>query len=94
MDYGPLLIALAVFHILLSLWLFRQVVFTLRASVAEIDSAMAAAISELVHQGIEGLGDFEPPNPIQQALAELLMNRVKGGPIAVELERTQDGKFS
>ena len=63
----------------------------LQAAVVEIDSLLAQAIQKVVEGN---LGDFEPPNPIQGAIAELLMNRVKDQQTIIEVPRDSSGKFT
>ena len=93
MDWEPLILGLVIFDILLTIWLARMMVFSAQAAIAKLDSSIAEAITGLVERGI---GDFEPPNPIQMALAELLKSRLaestQGDP--VDLLRAADGKFS
>ena len=52
--------------------------------IEELDGRLAATIAKLVE---EFGGGFEPPNPIQQAIATMLANRVQ------ELPRSEGGQF-
>jgi hypothetical protein len=75
-----------------SLWMLRILVLEIQNGLGQLDSALAAAIQEVISGG--SLGDFEPVNPIQKAIAELLTNRItQGGPLEV-LPRDDSGKFS
>ena len=84
-------IALISLNCLLTLWSMRMVGLQLQAAVVEIDSLLAQAIQKVVEGN---LGDFEPPNPIQGAIAELLMNRVKDQQTIIEVPRDSAGKFT
>jgi len=67
-------------------------VLEIQTGMGQLDSALAEAIQKVVEGG--GLLDFEPVNPIQKALADMLTNRItQGGPIEVQ-QRSLDGKFS
>jgi len=93
MDWEPLIIGLLIFDLLLSIWLARMVVFAAQAAVSDLDRKLAEALQGIIAQGI---GDFEPINPIQAVFADLLKSKlsetVKGDP--VEVLRAADGKFS
>jgi hypothetical protein len=66
-------------------------------SLLELDEKLALAIKSIVDRMMEGgLGDFEPPNPIQGAIAQLIqgmaaqkMNTFD----ATVMSRADDGKF-
>lgn len=93
MVWEPLILGVVIFDLLLSIWLARMLVFSLQAEVSKLNTQIAEAIQGIMAQGI---GDFEPPNPIQMAFAELLKSKlsetVQGDP--VEILRASDGKFS
>lgn len=62
--------------------------------LAEMDQTMAEAISKV----IQNVGMGEPISPIQNALAQILMNSVNreapgSNPVGVILEQGADGKF-
>ena len=93
MDWEPLILGLVIFDILLSIWLARMLVFSVQAAVSDLDGKLAEALQGILAQGI---GEFEPPNPIQAVFADLLKSKLsenlKGDP--VEVLRAPDGKFS
>jgi len=61
-------------------------------SIQDLDHKLAATIQNLVESG---LGGFEAPNPIQAAIAQMLVNRVPPGIApAAEVLRTETGKFT
>jgi len=92
MDWVTVCVGLVVFHIVLSLWLFRQVIFTLQAIIGDLDENIGVAIKSLIEGG---LGEIEQINPIQQAIAQMLMKNVESPTIeAVIRDRGADGKFS
>lgn len=59
--------------------------------VKELDQNLAAAIQNTVSN--LPIGDFEPVNPIQAAIAQFLMNKVQSDNIQMP-ERAQDGTFA
>ena len=77
----------------LALWMRRE----LEESVAELDSTLAQAIQSTLDKLTgEGIVPFEPPNPIQAALAQMIssvamqkMNTID----AVVQPKAADGKF-
>jgi hypothetical protein len=85
-----LVAALIALNCLLTLWIMRMIVHEMRLGVEQIDHQLAAAIQKVVEGN---LGDFEPPNPIQQALAELLSNRIKN-PAVIDVARDETGRFA
>jgi len=93
MDWEPLIIGLVIFDILLSMWLARMIVFAAQAAISNLDTKIAEALQGVLSQGI---GDFEPINPIQAVFADLLKSKlsekIQGDP--VEVLRAADGKFS
>lgn len=92
MDWVLVCVGLLVFHVILTLWLFRQLVFTLQATVGDLDQNLGIAIKQLVEGG---LGEIEQINPIQQAIAQMLMKNVENAPIeAIVKDRGADGKFT
>jgi len=93
MVWDGLIIGLIIFDTLLTIWLARMLSKMVRFELEGLDSKIGAALKALIEQGI---GDFEPPSPIQAALAEMLMSRVKAaGPgEPVEIIRDAGGKFS
>tara|TARA_R100000963_G_C4642401_1_gene106047 strand:+ start:931 stop:1215 length:285 start_codon:yes stop_codon:yes gene_type:complete len=87
MDWVQVCVALIVFNIFLSVWLFRQLVFTVRSVINDLDQNLGSVVQKLIEGG---LGEIEPINPIQQAIGQMLMNSVQNGPAA----RASDGKFA
>ena len=91
MDWVLVCVGLLLFHVILTVWLFRQTVFTLQRTVAELDQTIGIAIKQLIEGG---LGEIEQINPIQQAIAQMLMKNVQDSPIeAVVKTRDPSGKF-
>jgi len=62
----------------------RAIEFTAK----DLDQKLAATIENLI-QG--GLGGFEPPSPIQQAIASMLTQRIQPG--TPEILREASGEF-
>ena len=61
-------------------------------SVNQLDGAIAEAISSVVEQGI---GNFDPPNPIVSILADYMKSNLNPAVTDVQvLERDGSGKFT
>lgn len=86
-----LVIALITLNCLLTLWAMRVIAFEIRDSAQALDLTLAAAIQKLIEGGI---GEIEQINPIQQAIGQLIQQRMTGQEPFQELTRTPDGKFS
>lgn len=66
-------------------------IFTLEEIVGDLDSNIGLAIQKLIEGG---LGEMEPINPIQQAIAQMLMKNVQPTTVeAIVKDRAPDGKF-
>ena len=93
MDWALVGLAMVVFHILLSLFLTRMLVITLRLELEDLDHQIGQAIKTLIEGG---LGDFEPPNPFHMALGELWTAKMRGEAPAEVVQglRDESGKFS
>lgn len=63
----------------------------IEVKVTELDQNIAAAIQNTVSQ--LPIGDYEPVNPIQAAIAQFLMNKVQSDSIQMP-ERASDGTFT
>lgn len=85
------IVALVTVNCLITLWIMRMIVLEVQRGVTNIDHALASAIQKLLEGG---LGEMEPINPIQKALAELLTNRVKDQQTIIEIPRDEGGKFT
>ena len=96
-GWGMLLeaiLAISVINLLFSVWMLRVFSIQMQQAVVELDSKLAGAISSLVEKG---LGEFEPVNPIQAAIAQMLtsnlsQNRTSGE--VIEVVRDVGGKFA
>ncbi len=89
-----LVVGITALNLLFTIWAVRIILIEVQASVGKLDHLIANAIQSLLERGI---GDLEPINPIQQAIAELLKNRINSPTqesIDIELKRGTDGKFS
>jgi len=83
-------------NLIFTLWAVRIILMELKAQVASLDRLIAEAIKGLIERG---LGDIEPINPIQQAIAQMLTARINqqsvpGEVINVELPRDDKGRFN
>ena len=96
-DPITVLIALSALNLLasaaLALWIRRE----LEESVEELDRTLALAIKATMDQVLEnGLGGFEPINPIQAAFAQLIQSYASGKMGALDVQqivRNDDGTF-
>jgi len=97
LDPITVLIALSALNLLasaaLALWIRRE----LEESVEELDRTLALAIKATMDQVLEnGLGGFEPINPIQAAFAQLIQSYASGKMGALDVQqivRNDDGTF-
>jgi len=96
-DPISILIGLSALNLLasaaLALWIRRE----LEESVEELDRTLALAIKATMDQVLEnGLGGFEPINPIQAAFAQLIQSYASGKMGALDVQqiaRNDDGTF-
>ena len=81
-------------NLLLSVWMLRIFSIQIAQAVEELDSKLAGAISSLVEKG---LGEFEPVNPIQAAIAQMLTSNLSQSRTSgevIEVVRDNSGKFA
>ena len=93
MNYAEIaIIALGCLNLAFSVYQTRLLGLVIRNTAQELDNSLANAIKEVVSS--LPIGDFEPPNPIQQMIAQILQDRMKPPNIEVkEVTRAADGKF-
>lgn len=89
MNLDEITLFLVILNLLVSVWSIRVLSLAIHNGLATLLSSFHETISKILEGGI---GDFEPPNPIQAAIAQMLTQRVQNAPI--ELPRSSDGKFS
>ena len=84
---------LVILNMLLTVWSGARMGALLQQAIGELDGNIAAAIKALVEQGI---GDFEPINPVQAAIAQFITTRMSDPTESTltEIPRSMDGKFS
>lgn len=88
------IIALLVLNLLFSIWMLRVISIEISKAVAQLDSMLAQTIQSLIEKGI---GEFEPVNPIQAAIASMLTNNLTQNQPAsevIDVVRDVGGKFS
>ena len=74
---------------LLALWMRKE----LEESVAELDSSLAMAIQSTLDKLTgEGIVPYDPPNPLQAALAQFVMQKMSTIDAVVQ-HKAPDGKF-
>lgn len=80
-------------NMVLSLYLAAKMSSLMLTALEDLDGSMARAIKTVIESGT--LGDFEPVNPVQAAIAHFITERVGQAPIdAISGNRGQDGKFT
>ncbi|GAI96891.1 unnamed protein product [marine sediment metagenome] len=84
--------------ILLNLVLLKAILELSRQiteELQELDGTLAQAIAKVVEN--LGIGDFEPVNPIQAALAQLMTSKIQGikdQQAPIEINRSDNGFFA
>ena len=89
-----LVLGITALNLLFSVWMLRIFSIQLQQAVQDLDTKLAAAISGLVEKG---LGDFEPINPIQAAIANMLTANLQRNTTAgevIDVVRDNAGKFA
>jgi hypothetical protein len=73
---------------LVMVWMGRQIVGITNQGLMSLDSSIAQGLKQLLEQGI---GDFEPPNPILAAIASRMM---QNAPLeGTVLQKDDKGRF-
>ena len=85
------IIGLIVLSTLIVVRALAELKMVIEGGLQTLDQNLAAAIQNTV-QNLP-IGDFEPPNPIQAAIAQFLMSRVQSSPID-QLNRAENGQFT
>tara|TARA_R110002012_G_scaffold283883_2_gene474449 strand:+ start:273 stop:560 length:288 start_codon:yes stop_codon:yes gene_type:complete len=90
------ILAIVALNLLFSVWMMRVLALQIQTTVGQLDRMLAEAISKLIDRG---LGEIEPINPIQQAIASMIQNnlgKATQDPNIVDIPLTRDssGKFS
>ena len=85
--------SLMIVNCILTVWVGVRLHTLIQTGLNNLDGNIAAAIKSLVEQGI---GDFEPINPVQAAIAQFITGRMSNvsEPTLTEIPRAIDGKFS
>ena len=89
-----LVLAISTINLLFSVWLMRILSIEIRRAVQELDALLGTAIAGIVEKG---LGDFEPVNPIQAAIAQMLTSNLQRNTTAgevIDVVRDPGGKFA
>ena len=77
-----------VLQTLVMVWMGRQIVGLTNQGLMSLDSSIAQGLKQLLENG---MGDFEPPNPILAAIAARMMNN--GSPEGTILQKDEQGRF-
>ena len=84
--------SLALLNVIVTVWVGLRLYALIQTGLENLDGSIAAAIKSLVEQGI---GDFEPINPVQAAIAQMLTRTPEhAAPVIKEVLRGEDGKFA
>ncbi len=87
------IIALVCLNLAFSVYQTRLLGLVIRNTAKELDNSLASAIQEVI--STLPIGDFEPPNPFQQVLAQIIQDKMAPAPIvAKEVTRDDSGKFA
>ena len=89
-----LVLGITTLNLLFSVWLMRILSIQIQQAVVELDAKLALAITGLVEKG---LGDFEPINPIQAAIANMLTANLQRNTTAgevIDVVRDNKGNFA
>ena len=89
-----LVLGITTLNLLFSVWLMRILSLQIQQAVVDLDQMLAGAIAGLVEKG---LGDFEPINPIQAAIANMLTANLQRNTTAgevIDVVRENKGKFA
>ena len=86
-------IALVCLNLAFSVYQTRLLGLVIRNTAKELDNSLANAIQEVI--STLPIGDFEPPNPFQQLIAQVIQEKMKPPAIQVkEVTRDDSGKFA
>jgi hypothetical protein len=80
---------LLVIQTLVMVWLNRTMLRMMNQGLVALDQSVATALKQLIEQG---LGEFEPPNPILAAIASRVMQQPSSGMVEVRPKDDQ-GRF-
>ena len=86
------IIALVCLNLAFSVYQTRLLGLVIRNTAKELDNSLASAIQEVI--STLPIGDFEPPNPIQQLITQVLQDKMAPPIVAKEVSRDETGKFS
>ena len=87
------IIALVCLNLAFSVYQTRLLGLVIRNTAKELDNSLANAIQEVI--STLPIGDFEPPNPFQQLIAQVIQEKMKPPAIQVkEVTRDDSGKFA
>ena len=87
------IIALVALNLAFAVYQTRLLGLVIRNTAKELDNSLATAIQEVI--STLPIGDFEPPNPFQQLIAQVIQEKMKPPTIQVkEVTRADDGKFT
>ena len=87
-----IIITLLCINLLFSIWQTRILGMVIRNSAVELNSSLHQSLQSVISE--LPIGDFEPPNPFQSVLAQIIQDKMTPPIIAKEVSRDEKGKFS
>lgn len=93
MDWALVAVISILGHGCLMIWCFSRLVTVIESKLVDLDGNVALAIKSLIERGI---GELEPANPVQGAIAQFITNRLNESKDSalVEIPRAESGKFT
>lgn len=86
------ILALLCINTLFLVWQTRILGIALQKTARQLDASFADALRSVVAE--LPIGDFEPPNPVMQAIASAISGNVAPSGQIKEITRADDGKFA
>ena len=86
------ILALLCINTLFLIWQTRILGLALQKTARDLDSSFVTALQTVVAE--LPIGDFEPPNPVMQAIASAISGNVAPSGQIKEITRADDGKFA
>jgi hypothetical protein len=87
-----IILAILCINTLFLVWQTRILGIALQKTARQLDSSFAQALQAVVAD--LPIGDFEPPNPVMQAIANAIGGNMAPSGQIKEITRSDDGKFA
>mgnify|MGYP006969359977 CR=1 FL=1 len=89
---GEIILAILCINTLFLLWQTRILGLAVQKTARQLDASFAQALQAVVAD--LPIGDFEPPNPVMQAIANAIGGNMAPPGQIKEITRADDGKFA